>query len=76
MTPGSSTDGTRMVAALAARELGEPVNRKRVQRVMRQHRLLQPVRGLDRRRRHGHFRVTRPDELWHLDMDQGPDRCV
>ena len=26
------TDGTRMVAALASRELGEPVNRKRVQR--------------------------------------------
>ncbi len=29
-----------MVAALASRELGEPVNRKRVQRVMRAHRLL------------------------------------
>ena len=29
------TDGTRMVAALAARELGVPVNRKRVQRIMR-----------------------------------------
>ena len=26
------TDGTRMVAALASRELGRPVNRKRVQR--------------------------------------------
>lgn len=62
------TDGTRMIAALATRELGEPVNRKRVQRVMRQHRLLQPVRGLDRRRRPGYFRVTRPDELWHMDM--------
>jgi putative transposase len=62
------TDGTRMVAALATRELGQPVNRKRVQRVMRQHRLLQPVRGLDRRRRPGYFRVTRPDELWHMDM--------
>ena len=22
----------------------------------------------DRRRRPGYFRVTRPDELWHLDM--------
>lgn len=62
------TDGTRMVAALASRELGRPVNRKRVQRIMRQHRLLQPVRGLDRRRRPGFFRVTRPDELWHMDM--------
>src|SRR4051794_37802326 len=35
------TDGTRMVAALASRELGEAVNRKRVQRLMREHRLLQ-----------------------------------
>ena len=62
------TDGTRMVAALATRELGEPVNRKRVQRVMRKHRLLQRSRNTDRRRRPGYFRVTRPDELWHLDM--------
>jgi len=62
------TDGTRMVAAIASRELDEPVNRKRVQRIMRAHRLLQPVRGEGRRRRPGYFRVTRPDELWHLDM--------
>jgi putative transposase len=62
------TDGTRMVAALASRELGEAVNRKRVQRVMRAHRLLQPIRGTDRRRRPGFFRVTRPDALWHMDM--------
>ncbi len=61
-------DGTRMVAALASRELGEPVNRKRVQRVMRTHGLLQRSRNSDRRRRPGYFRVTRPDELWHLDM--------
>jgi putative transposase len=62
------TDGTRMVAALASRELGRPVNRKRVQRVMRAHRLLQPSRSGERRRRPGFFRVTRPDELWHADM--------
>lgn len=62
------TDGTRMVAALASRALGEPVNRKRVQRVMRAHRLLQRNRNGDRRRRPGFFRVTRPDELWHIDM--------
>lgn len=62
------TDGTRMVAALASRELGEAVNRKRAQRVMRAHKLLQPTRSLDRRRRPGFFRVTRPDELWHMDM--------
>ena len=62
------TDGTRMVAAIASREFGEAVNRKRVQRIMRAHRLLQPVRGPDRRRRPGFFRVRRPDELWHMDM--------
>ncbi len=62
------TDGTRMVAALTSREVGEPVNRKRAQRVMRQQRLLQRHRPLHRRRRPGHFRVTRPDELWHMDM--------
>lgn len=61
-------DGTRMVAALASRELGVPVNRKRVQRVMRAHGLLQRSRNSDRRRRPGYFRVTRPDELWHMDM--------
>jgi transposase InsO family protein len=38
-------DGTQMVAAIASRELGQAVNRKRVQRIMRQHRLLQPVNG-------------------------------
>ena len=63
------TDGTRMVAALAApRARPAPVNRKRVQRLMREHRLLQPKRSEGRRRRPGFFQVTRPDELWHLDM--------
>ena len=41
------TDGTRMVAALASRDLGRPVNRKRVQRLMREHRLLQRHRPRD-----------------------------
>ncbi|NQY57173.1 MAG: IS3 family transposase [Ilumatobacteraceae bacterium] len=62
------TDGTRMVAAIASQQLGERVNRKRAQRIMRAHRLLQPTRSLDRRRRPGYFRVRRPDELWHMDM--------
>jgi putative transposase len=62
------TDGTRMVAALTARQLTRGVNRKRVQRLMREHRLLQPKRSEGRRRRPGYFQVTRPDELWHLDM--------
>lgn len=63
------TDGTRMVAALTAQRLsGTGVNRKRVQRLMREHRLLQPKRTEGRRKRPGYFEVTRPDELWHLDM--------
>jgi putative transposase len=62
------TDGTRMVAALTGRELDVSVNRKRVQRLMREHRLLQPKRSEGRRKRPGYFQVTRPDELWHLDM--------
>jgi putative transposase len=62
------TDGSRMVAALAGRELDVSVNRKRVQRLMREHRLLQPKRSEGRRKRPGYFQVTRPDELWHLDM--------
>jgi putative transposase len=63
------TDGTRMGAALTAQRLGRPgVHRKRVQRLMREHRLLQPERSEGRRRRPGYFQVTRPDELWHLDM--------
>ena len=40
------TDGSRMVAALASRELGRQVNRKRAQRVMRMGRLLQRYRRL------------------------------
>jgi putative transposase len=62
------TDGTRMVAALASRELGRQVNRKRAQRVMREQRLLQRHRPLCRRRRPGFFRVECPDQLWHLGM--------
>jgi putative transposase len=64
----NQTDGYRMVCALVARKLGRAVNRKRVLRVMRERRLIQRRRSLDRRRRPGFFQVTRPDELWHLDM--------
>jgi putative transposase len=62
------TDGTRMVAALTSREIGQLVNRKRAQRVMRSERLLQRHRPLHRRRRPGYFPVTRPGQLWHMDM--------
>ena len=64
----NQTDGYRMVCALVCRKLGRTVNRKRVLRVMRQRRLIQRRRRLDRRRRPGFFGVTRPNELWHLDM--------
>src|SRR5687767_9894557 len=62
------TDGYRMVTAWARRRLGRPVNRKRVLRVMRERKLIQRRRPLDRRRRPGFFRVERPDQLWRLDM--------
>jgi putative transposase len=65
---GNPTDGTRMVAALASRQVRGRVNRKRVQRLMREHRLLQRRRSEGRRRRPGFFQVQRPDQLWHLDM--------
>jgi len=64
----NQTDGYRMVTALVVRKLGRAVNRKRVLRVMRERRLIQRRRRLDRRRRPGFFQVTRPNELWHLDM--------
>jgi putative transposase len=62
------TDGYRMVWALTRRKLGRAVNRKRVLRVMREHRLIQRRRSEPRRRRPGFFRVERPGQLWHMDM--------
>jgi putative transposase len=62
------TDGYRMVWALTRRKLGRAVNRKRVLRVMREQKLIQRRGRPPKRRRPGVFRVTRPAELWHLDM--------
>jgi len=62
------TDGYRMVWALTRRKLGQAINRKRVLRVMREHKLIQRRARPPRRRRPGVFRVTRPAELWHMDM--------
>lgn len=62
------TDGYRMVAAVMSRLLERPVNRKRVLRVMRKHNLIQRRRRPERRRRPGTFKVTRPNQLWHLDL--------
>jgi len=62
------TDGYRIVTAWVARKLAGRVNRKRVLRVMREHRLIQCRTHEPRRRRLGFFRVERPGQLWHLDM--------
>jgi putative transposase len=64
----NQTDGYRMICAFVRRKLGQPVNRKRVLRVMRERKLIQRRRPLDRRRRPGFFRVERPRQLWQLDM--------
>lgn len=62
------TDGYRLVTAWVARKLDRSVNRKRVLRVMRERRLIQRRTHEPKRRRPGFFQVTRPGELWHLDM--------
>jgi transposase InsO family protein len=64
----NQTDGYRMVAAFVRRRLGVPVNRKRVLRVMRERKLIQRRRPLERRKRPGFFQVERPRQLWQLDM--------
>ena len=64
----NQTDGYRMVTAFVRRKLGQPVNRKRVLRVMRERKLIQRRRPLQRRKRPGFFRVERPRQLWQLDM--------
>jgi len=62
------TDGYRLVREWVCRRLGRQVNRKRVLRVMREHRLIQRRTREPRRRRPGFFMVERPGQLWHLDM--------
>jgi putative transposase len=64
----NQTDGYRMVCAFVRRRLGIAVNRKRVLRVMRERKLIQRRRPLERRKRPGYFHVERPRQLWQLDM--------
>ena len=64
----NQTDGYRMVTAFVRRRLGVAVNRKRVLRVLRERKLIQRRRPLERRKRPGFFRVERPRQLWQLDM--------
>jgi putative transposase len=64
----NQTDGYRMVTAFVRQRLGVAVNRKRVLRVMRERKLIQRRRPLERRKRPGFFRVERPRQLWQLEM--------
>jgi putative transposase len=64
----NQTDGYRMICAFVRRKLGVAVNRKRVLRVMRERKLIQRHRPIERRKRPGFFRVERPHQLWQLDM--------
>jgi len=64
----NQTDGYRMVCAFVRRKLGIAVNRKRVLRVMRERKLIQRRRPLERRKRPGFFRVERPRQLWQLGL--------
>ena len=64
----NQTDGYRMVCAMTRQRLGTAVNRKRVLRVMRERKLIQRRRPLERRKRPGFFIVQRPRQLWQLDM--------
>jgi hypothetical protein len=64
----NQTDGYRMVTAFVRRRLGVGVNRKRVLRVMRERKLIQRRRPLERRKRPGFFRAERPRQLWQLGL--------
>ena len=64
------TDGYRIVTAWVSRKLGRAINRKRVLRVMRERKLIQRRTHEPRRRRPGFFKVQRPGQLWHLDMER------
>jgi putative transposase len=66
----NQTDGYRMVCAFVRRKLGIAVNRKRVLRVLRERKLIQRRRPLERRKRPGFVRVERPRQLWQLDMER------
>jgi putative transposase len=68
LAEANQTDGYRMVTAFVRQRLGRAVNRKRVLRVMRERKLIQRRRPLERRKRPGFFRVERPRQLWQLDM--------
>jgi putative transposase len=62
------TDGYRLVTAWVARKVEVALHGGRVLRVMRERKLIQRRTHEPKRRRPGFFQLTRPGELWHLDM--------
>jgi putative transposase len=72
--------GTRRVTAMVRRRLGGSgatrgiVNRKRVQRVMREHGLLVPQRRISRAKHAGRIETSRCDEVWATDLTKIPTR--
>lgn len=64
------TYGTRRMAAMLTRELGIPVNRKRVQRIFRRLGYVAPSRTKREiiRSREKPVRAERPNEVWEVDM--------
>ena len=57
-----------MVFAMVRRKLGVAVNRKRVLRVMRERKLIQRRRPLERRKRPGSSASSGSRQLWQLDL--------
>ena len=72
--------GTRRVTAMVRRRLAGSgaargvVNRKRTQRVMREHGLLVPQRRIARGEHAGRIQTTHSDEVWATDLTKIPTR--
>ncbi len=64
------TYGTRRMAAMLSRELGIPVNRKRVQRIFRRLGYVTPSKTKREiiRAKEKPVKATRPNEVWEVDM--------
>jgi len=63
--------GTRRMAAILARELGRPINRKRIQRIYRILRWIQPQKTKKQLLRAAYDRrpkPTKPNELWETEL--------
>ena len=63
--------GTRRMAATLTRQLGRPINRKRIQRIYRYRGWIQPQKTKKQLLRAAYDRrpkPTRPNELWETDL--------